>query len=197
MVLMLSLAVLAGLGVASLMRESRLWGWCVVIVALAAHAVVVLNTPFPRDVALPTGDLQPVPAYLDPSKSAPPVYSILAATDRAALVVELPFGEPAYELRYMYAGLFHGRRLLNGYSGVFPPSYVTRAGALRTPWASPEAAWSALAPAEYVVVHGAAWSSGDADSVRQWLRDGGAKVMAAVGEASVWQLPPWAERGLP
>jgi hypothetical protein len=146
--------------------------------------------PLPRDVPVGTGALREVPAYLAPTAPLPAVYRPLLGVDDGAVVVELPFGEPAYELRYMYFGLTHPGRLENGYSGLFPASYLARAAALRTPWANPEAAWRALAPARYAVVHGDAWPPDQAADVWQWLAERGARPMTVVGHASVWQLRP-------
>ncbi len=190
MVLMLALTALAGVGVALLSAASRRWGAAVTMAAVTAHIAIYWSVPLPRDVPVGTGTLREIPAYLAPTAPLPEVYRPLLGVDAGAVVVELPFGEPAYELRYMYFGLTHPGRLENGYSGLFPASYRARAAALRTPWADPEAAWRALAPARYAVVHGDAWPPERAADVWQWLAERGATPMAVVGQASVWQLPP-------
>ena len=41
----------------------------------------------------------------------------------AACCVELPFGQPDYDLRAMFYSTVHWHALVNGYSGVFPPHY--------------------------------------------------------------------------
>src|SRR5204862_3036784 len=46
-----------------------------------------------------------------------------AASARSALV-ELPLGDPFRDVAAMYRGMFHGRPLVNGYSGYFPPHYA-------------------------------------------------------------------------
>jgi hypothetical protein len=51
------------------------------------------------------------------------VYREIARLPAEDVVAELPLGEPEFDLRAMYYSLAHGRRLLNGYSGVFPPRY--------------------------------------------------------------------------
>src|SRR5439155_2474165 len=51
-------------------------------------------------------------------------------TPRDAVVAHLPFPagtspkEYESEVWAMYWGLFHGRRMVNGYSGFFPPGYL-------------------------------------------------------------------------
>ena len=191
MVLMLALATLAGLGVAALGATSGAGARAATAVGLAVHLAVYLAAPFPRDVPVGVGPLQPVPAPLDPAGPIAPIYERLrTATDATAIIAELPFGEPAYELRYMYAGLTHQRRLLNGYSGIFPASYRARLGPLRAPWNDPTAAWAALGPATHAVVHEEAWSPARADAVRRWLAEGGAQCLATTSGGSLWRLPP-------
>jgi hypothetical protein len=190
MVLMLALATLAGIGAALTRDLSRRAGGGLVVAALAAHLSAYWAAPFPRDVPVGVGHLRVTPAYLDPAAPVAPVYAAVARLDPAAVVAELPFGEPAYELRYMAAGLAHGRRLLNGYSGVFPPSYRARLPALTAPWLEPDAAWAALAPATHAVVHGQAWAPAQADSVQRWLAARGARRLAADHGATLWELPP-------
>jgi hypothetical protein len=38
--------------------------------------------------------------------------------------MELPLGEPFHDVAAMYRGMSHGRPLVNGYSGYFPPHYA-------------------------------------------------------------------------
>jgi hypothetical protein len=190
MVMMLSLAVLAGLGVTTVAARSVAWARAAAAIAVAVHLAVYLAAPFPIDVPMGVGPLQPVPPSLDPARPVAPIYERLrVATDPAAVIVELPFGEPAYELRYMYAGLAHERRLLNGYSGVFPASYRARIAPLRAPWNNAVAAWQALGPATHAVVHGDGWEPAQAAAVVNWLANGGARLLASEGHDSLWQLP--------
>jgi len=190
MVLMLALSILAGLGAALVRELSSRLGAGLVGAALAAHLAVYWAAPFPRDVPVGVGHLRATPAYLDPAGPVAPIHAAVANLAPTAVVAELPFGEPAYELRYMAAGLAHGRRLLNGYSGVFPPSYRARLPALSAPWLDQDAAWTALAPATHAVVHGEAWAPAQADSVQRWLADRGARQLAADRGATLWELPP-------
>ena len=38
---------------------------------------------------------------------------------------------PAHDARYAYMSIFHWKRLVNGYSGYYPPSYLARMHAAR------------------------------------------------------------------
>jgi hypothetical protein len=191
MVLMLALSVLAGLAVAAVAISRRRLAAAMAAAAIAIQVGLFASFPLTRDTPMGVGPLQPVPASLDPAGPVAPIYHRLrAATDPTAVVVELPFGELAYELRYMFFGLAHERRLLNGYSGVFPPSYRARVVPLRAPWNNPAAAWQALGPATHAVVHGEAWEPAQTDAVVRWLADGGARLLGSDGHDSLWQLPP-------
>jgi hypothetical protein len=105
-------------------------------------------------------------------------------------VAELPFGDLGYEIRYTYFTAAHRRRLLNGYSGVLPPSYEARRAVLTAPLAHPDAAWAALAPATHVLVHDGAWRDDTGARVRAWLDARGARVVATAEGASLYALPP-------
>jgi hypothetical protein len=39
-------------------------------------------------------------------------------------LIELPLGDPFRDVAAMYRGMFHGRPVVNGYSGYFPPHYA-------------------------------------------------------------------------
>ncbi|MGD9905375.1 MAG: hypothetical protein AB7U83_18050 [Vicinamibacterales bacterium] len=195
MVLMLALATLAGIGAAVLACRWPVAGRLVVGIAMAVHLGLYWTVPLPRDVPVGVGPLREVPEYLDPAAPPAPIYHAVAGLDPAAILVELPFGEPAYELRFMAAALYHGRRLVNGYSGVFPASYRARLPTLTAPWRDPDAAWAALAPATHALVHADAWAPAEAHSVQRWLAERGARQIAAENGAILWALPPGAGTG--
>ena len=39
------------------------------------------------------------------------------------VLIELPFGDQGWDLRYVYYAGLHGKRIVNGYSGYFPDGY--------------------------------------------------------------------------
>jgi hypothetical protein len=61
----------------------------------------------------------------------PPPPRISADWGSAAAVLELPAGRPELDFPAIYNGMFHGRPIVNGYSGYAPPHYVPLADALR------------------------------------------------------------------
>ena len=124
-VLSAALAVLAGLGAAWLQRHGGRAGAALAAVAAAAHLAMQWTGPVPLDGPLPAAGLQGTPAYLRPAVTVPEIYRVVAATGPEAVMIELPIGDPGYELRYQFFQLSHGRPLLNGYSGYFPGRTAT------------------------------------------------------------------------
>lgn len=71
---------------------------------------------------------------MDFANAAPPVYRILAQQPRG-VVAEFPFPRadalPGDEAEHAYMSTFHWFPLLNGYSGIYPPSYLQRLARVR------------------------------------------------------------------
>ncbi|HVQ54257.1 MAG TPA: hypothetical protein VMT25_03715, partial [Thermoanaerobaculia bacterium] len=64
------------------------------------------------------------PLTLAPTAAAPPpVYGWLASFEMPGAVVEWPFGI-LYDADYVFRQAAHGKPILNGYSGFFPPTYT-------------------------------------------------------------------------
>ncbi len=115
---LVALAVLAAFGVARLARRAP-WGHAVSGVVALAIALEFLSVPIP---------LGHMPAEV------PPVYRWLAEQPGESVVVELPFPSPSqahWETRRLYYSTVHWKRLVNGYSGYFPPGYWERAERLQ------------------------------------------------------------------
>lgn len=185
---LLFLSVLAGLGAA---RIARLPLGLVAVVVLTALATRTAWTrPYPMDGPLESRGLAPVPEYLRPRTATPTIYRFARTLPATAVLVELPFGDIGYEIRFTFFTLAHERRTLNGYSGVLPPSYLARQSVLRSPLADPDASWRALAPATHVVVHTGAWNDDTGQRLRDWLGAHGARIVATVDGAWLYELPP-------
>jgi hypothetical protein len=183
-----ALSVLAGIGAAQLARRAGRAGAALAAAGTVAHLTLQWMGPIALDGELLAVGVGPAPAYLRPSPTVPDIYRQVGATEPSAIVAELPFGDPGYELRYMFFGLAHGRPLLNGYSGVFPQSYRERVARLVNPLADPDAAWAALAPATHAIVHSRAWDDGRGTAIGAWLARHGAVVIAERDGAKLWHL---------
>ena len=74
----------------------------------------------------------------------PPVYRFVASLPSTTAIVELPLGEPAFDVRYMFYSTLHWKPLVNGYSGGdagrVRAARQTSAGRA----ARPDRAWQAL-----------------------------------------------------
>jgi len=104
-----ALAVLAAWGLALLLRgcaKGRRLAW-------TGAAVLVLVLEY-----------RAFPLTLDPTPAPPPpVYAWLASLEMPGAVVEWPFGI-FYDSDYVFRQAAHGKPILNGYSGFFPPTYT-------------------------------------------------------------------------
>ena len=122
MVVVFMLTVLGGYGAATVarMRIGRH--------ALAALAVLffveAIHVPFVVNGMTPLRDLTTPEARLYRPARAPGVYHAMARERGDDAVIELPLGQPDYDLRAMYYSIVHRRPLVNGYSGHFPPHYT-------------------------------------------------------------------------
>ena len=150
----------------------------------------------PLDQPLPSPGLAPAPAYLTPARRLPAIYRAVERLPDAAVVAELPFGDPWYEVRYMFFAALHERQLLNGYSGVFPVSYQRRQAVLRAPLRDPAATRAALHPATHVVVHESAWPDATGTAITTWLEREGAVRLGTVERAMLYQLPELGSRSI-
>jgi hypothetical protein len=67
--------------------------------------------------------------------TAPPVYKFVAQLP-SGVVIEFPVplknAVPGPDARYIYMSTFHWKKLVNGYSGYYPPSYLRRLDGLQS-----------------------------------------------------------------
>jgi hypothetical protein len=187
--LFIFLGLLASAGVAAL--EYRVRRTAVALMAAAVLLFLNLASPdvMPLNQPLPSEGLAPPPPYLTPAPQLPPIYRAVDSLRRGVVLAEFPFGDPWYELRYMFFSATHRRRLLNGYSGVFPPSYLARQRVLRRPTLDPERAAAALSAATHVIVHRQAWTDDTGVVVGVWLNALGGRVIAEVDGAVLYEMP--------
>ncbi|MGE0865194.1 MAG: hypothetical protein AB7P34_14960 [Vicinamibacterales bacterium] len=149
---------------------------CAVAALILIEAVAVpmeMNRAWAQNEAMP-------PARVYPAAQAPAVYQRVAALPAGSAITEFPFGDAAWEIRYVYYAATHWKPITNGYSGSFPPEYSARVAHLRSVAANPEAAWQALidSGSTHVVLHPAAFADpAGAQLVRGWLMSRGARML--------------------
>jgi len=180
MLVMLFLATAAGYGASAIERRYRHGGAIVLVLATLAVA-----ESFAAPIAL-NGTLEDTryatpPARVYAADEAPEVYRYLRTLPTpGTVVVEFPFGEWAYELRYVFYSTVHWHPLLNGYSGHFPLSYNLNAVHLRHPLDSGDATWEALmkSGATHAIVHSAYYRDDEGMKIGKWLVQHGATQVA-------------------
>jgi hypothetical protein len=191
MVAAVYLSVLAGIGAAVLMRPRPRSRTSLTIAAVlsvaflteAAFAPLLVNQTWGEGNAVP-------PARVEPKANAPAVYRQLASMPAELVLAEFPFGDPAWELRYVYYSTVHWKRIVNGYSGGFPQGYKVRVARLQRIDESPDDAWQTLVQARttHVVVHESAMRTDDAALIHGWLRSRGAREIGRFGSDVLYDL---------
>jgi hypothetical protein len=119
---------------------------------------------------------------------APPVYAAVAALPNGTAITEFPFGDAAWEIRYVYYAASHWKPITNGYSGAFPPRYKERVARLQRVKTDPEAAWKSLqeSGSTHVVLHRNAFANAaDADTVELWLKNHGAAEVERFSDGDI------------
>lgn len=100
----------------------------------------------------------------------PLTYDWLKERPKEATILELPFRDPiGRDAIYMYFSIFHKKRMVNGYSGFFPPAiyYIRKMFRAFPSWASLDIL-RALS-VDYVVLHKKMWKEIEARRVFQTL----------------------------
>ena len=190
MIVALGLAALAALGVAATAPRRRAH------VSAIAGAMILLDAfavPIPINQNS-TGYLQaglvPLPASVPIGAAAPAVYRFAAQLPSSAVLIELPLGEPAFDVRYTFYSTLHWKRLVNGYSGGAPPQYEALTESLKDVGTRPDRAWKAIADstATHAIVHEASYANGAGPRLSAWLQSHGAREVAAFGDDHVFSL---------
>jgi hypothetical protein len=188
MVAAVFLSIVAGYGAALLLRRVRR-------PALISNVIAVLFVieaafvPMPLNHTWGDGLVMP-PARVEPAATAPSVYQALAAMPESRVITEFPFGDPAWELRYVYYSTVHWKRLVNGYSGAFPRGYHVRAARLQRVADNPDEAWQVLRDTgtTHVIVHHDALQPADAQTIEQWLSQRGAALKGRFDNSTLWEI---------
>ena len=185
----LFLAVMAGYGIALLTsRFSLLTSRAAT--ALAAALIVIegaaipmeMNRAWAQNEAMPPAQVfaARAPGHRGVGDGVPAVYGAVAALPAGSAITEFPFGDAAWEIRYVYYAAAHWKPITNGYSGNFPPDYSARVARLKNVTVAPDAAWQALvgSGSTHAVVHPAAFANpADAAAVQAWLQAHGARLV--------------------
>ena len=168
------LAVLAGYGAAVLARFRP--GRRALVVLAAAFLLESTHVPFVVNGMTPLLDFNTPEARLYRPSRAPAIYHEMARQATASVVVELPLGQPDFDLRAMYYSTVHWRPVVNGYSGIFPPHYGRLIPALSEIPRHADVSLQALRAtgATHVILHEAAYRGSEGAETAAVLRNAGA-----------------------
>jgi hypothetical protein len=191
MVVAFGLAVLAGCAAAkwSSMRSRPIVWIAGLLIALEACSMP-LTINYNSSQYQQEG-LAPLPASLD-TEASRRLYRAIAQLPAQAAIVELPLGEPAFDIRYMFHSTRHWRRLVNGYSGGHPAAYEVLDQSLRDADTRPEYAWQVLrqSGATHAIVHEAFFAGNRGGQITEWLRAHGAREIESIGNDRIFELLP-------
>ncbi len=137
--------------------------------------------PMPVNLNWDTGPRYAMPwGAVHRLNDGPLAYRHLLAMPDDTVVMELPFGDSAWDLRYVYYAGLHGKRIVNGYSGYFPDGYRARAARLAAIWTDRDAAWTAITTsgASHVLVHVDGFREQEGPAIVSWLQSQGARITA-------------------
>ena len=158
------------------MAAGRRWLFPLVTAAFLVEATVI---------PLPLNGTAVASGHLDPPTTVPtsptPLTRAIDALPRDAILLELPFGDISWEIRYLYHSIFHWRRMVNGYSGDVPQRYVrTRDALYQLPEEGGDRAWQVIrqSGATHAIVHEAAFGPARTAAMRHWLETRGARLVA-------------------
>ncbi len=190
MIVAFFLAILVGLGAAPLLSRWRRAGTVIIALAVVAMTAEAWMVPAPMDLRIDAPGYAPTPASLKIGRQLSPIYRSVRDMPAGVVVAEFPFGEPAYELQYVFYAGYHRKPILNGYSGFFPDSYYKLRSLLALVPANGDAAWDALiaSGATNAIVHESAFLENRGHDVSDWLRQHGARDMTASGTDRLFQL---------
>jgi hypothetical protein len=189
MIVALGLSVLAGLGFAAL-RASRIRPIVPLLTVAGLIALESFAAPIPVNESSSTY-ARPGLAPLPPRDlHAPAVYALVRSLPPGSAIVELPLGEPAFDVRYMFYSTHHWKPLVNGYTGGRPPEYELLDQMLQDLFTRPERAWTTLRDARptHAIVHETFYADDRGPQVSQWLRANGARELASFGADRVFVL---------
>ena len=191
MIVTLGLAVLGSVGLAAIDRRRRRYASVAAgaLIVFEAIAIPIPLNQYSADYTQP--GLAPLPRVVATGGAgAPAVYGFIAQLPASAIVIELPLGEPAFDVRYMWYSTLHWKRLVNGYSGGAPLHYEFLREALKDLATRPDRAWQAIADstATHAVVHEGAYADERGRLFGDFFLAHGASAVAVFGTDRVFQL---------
>jgi hypothetical protein len=187
MIVALALAVLGGLAVARIRRHA----WPAAILLGVAFLLESHTLPFQVNGMSPVADYTTPEARVYRPARAPAIYHDAASEPPDAVLLEIPFGVPDYDLRAVYYSSAHWKKLVNGYSGYFPPHYSRLTAMLNAIARADDIAWRALEEigVTHVIVHEGAYLDDTGARFSAWLVAHGAAEVSRRDRDVLFELP--------
>jgi hypothetical protein len=134
--------------------------------------------------------LAPLPDTLALGSATPAVYGAVALLPQSSALIEMPFGEIAFETRYMFYSTTHWRPIVNGYSGGAPDRYGLWSERLKDVFDLPEPAWHAVeeSGATHVIVHEDGYAGDRGRQVSNWVRAHGGQELSVFGADHLFKV---------
>jgi hypothetical protein len=197
MIATLMLAILGGYGAAAILRRRA--GTTVAVILAALFLFEARARPFVVNAMEPLREYTTPEARLYPPNRAPAIYRAVARLPIDAVLAELPIGQTDYDVRAMFYSTVHWRRLVNGYSGFFPPSYRRIAFSLGQVPLHPDVSLDALGEvgATHVIVHEGAYLDSEGRETTAALRRLGASEILRESNDVLLALPAHSPRARP
>jgi hypothetical protein len=184
------IALVVGLTAKAIALRWPRHGVTAIAFVLAAYLGALKSAGFPIDRPVASETLAPPPQTLGVSDRAPRIYREVRTLSSDAVLLELPLGDPAYDLRYLFFAATHSRRLINGYGRVIPASYRALQQVLVNPALDPEQTRKAIGLATHIILHRGAWPEAVGTAVARQLTGLGATVLAQEDDAVLFQMQP-------
>jgi hypothetical protein len=183
MIAALAMAALAGIGIAAFESRRGRAAWIAASVLIVVEAFAVPISVNQNSIDYTDASLAPLPPTVGTGSTTPPVYAYVAQLPTSIVLMELPLGEPAFDIRYTFYSTTHWRRLVNGYSGAAPKEYGRLTDATKDADTRPQRAWDALigSGATHILVHEALYKNHRGARLSAWLQTNGAREIAAFG----------------
>jgi len=183
------LAVLGAYGARALLSRGRI-GTRTLGVLTLLFLVESTSAPISMDRRMDADGYEIGPPGVLVGDEVPDVYKFAATLPPSTVLLEFPFGAPAWDLQSVFYQPVHRHPIVNGYSGGFPRSFYDNKDAFTFLSDVPTVAWQRLlqSGATHVIVHRQAFHTGQADVVERWLVAQGATLLAGIGTDRVFAV---------
>ena len=110
MIAALAMAALAGVGIAAFETRRGRPAWIAASVLIVVEALAVPIPVNQNSIDYADTSLAPLPRTVGTGAATPPVYGYVGQLPPSIVLMEVPLGEPAFDIRYTFYSTTHWRR---------------------------------------------------------------------------------------